>query len=307
MQGLLLLNKPTDMTSFSAVARVRRLCNTKRVGHTGTLDPMATGVLPVFIGRPTVLCGYLSAADKTYRAQIKLGLVTDTYDITGSVLRTDAVNVTKQQLQTVLQSFVGNIKQLPPMYSAIKKDGVRLYDLARRGVEVEREYRNITIHSINLLQFEGDTFEIEVHCSKGTYIRSLAYDIGQKLGTGAVLTKLCRTKTGPFLLENCVDLAALSADNIQNHILSEETAVLHFPVVSVTEKQGARFSNGGELSLDRLHGIENIEGIVRVRYQDLFLGLGKIDRENKVLTVECGVNFIRLSPQKTNENIKGEE
>ncbi|MEE1025973.1 MAG: tRNA pseudouridine(55) synthase TruB [Acutalibacteraceae bacterium] len=289
MQGLLLINKPESITSFGVCAKVKWLLNQKRVGHTGTLDPMATGVLPMLVGRSTVLCGYLLDADKEYIATVKLGITTDTLDKTGNILSEKSVKVTRQELNNVLQDFLGKQLQTPPMYSALKKDGVRLYDLARRGTEVEREQREIEIFELELLEFRGDEFKIRVLCSKGTYIRSLADDIGKKLGTGAMLTALIRTKTAGFSLDECVSLNDLTPENVASFLKDAEFAVKDYPLVSVSPKQALRFSNGGELSLERLR-FENQPqngGIYRVKSDERFLGLGEVDTKKESLKIKC--------------------
>lgn len=289
MRGLLLIDKPEGITSFGAVARIKRLAGVKRVGHTGTLDPMATGVLPVLIGRPTVLCDCLLEADKEYIAQIQLGVTTDTLDRTGTVLKTSPVSVSKERLQEVLQGFLGKSMQLPPMYSALKKDGVRLYELARNRQEVERRPREIEIKELELLHFANSLFSVRVACSKGTYIRSLAADIGERLATGAVLTGLRRTKTAGFSVGDCIPLEQITADNISSLLLNEERAVLGYPAVTVSAKQAARFSNGGDLALERLHLPEAGKdgSIFRVKCNGLFYGLGAIDLPSGSLRVKC--------------------
>lgn len=293
MQGLLLINKPAGMTSFAAVARVRRLINEKRVGHTGTLDPMATGVLPVLIGRATALSGYLLEADKRYTATVKLGLTTDTEDITGTVLSKNPVCVDEMALREALTAFCGEQQQVPPMYSALKKDGVPLYKLARKGETVERKARTIVIHSIDLLFFhqKDGIFCVDVCCSKGTYIRSLCRDIGAYLGCGAVLTDLCRTQTGNFCLQDCLSLESADASQLQAALHSEERAVAHLPAVSVTRPQGIRFSNGGALSLERLNLTHPVDtAVYRVYADQTFLGLGEINRQKEELSVRCVMN-----------------
>ena len=289
MQGLLLINKPEGLTSFGVVAKIKWLLHTKRVGHTGTLDPMATGVLPVFVGRDTVLCGHLLDANKEYIAGVRLGVTTDTLDKTGTVLSECEVNVSKEQVLEVLNGFLGKQLQVPPMYSALKKDGVRLYDLAREGKEVEREAREIEIFEIELLSFNNDEFKIRVLCSKGTYIRSLADDIGKKLGTGAMLTELIRTKTAGFSLNECVDLDSLTPENTASFLQSSEKAVLNYPLVNVSSKQAARFSNGGFLDLERMKfsAEPTDKQLYRVKCEDKFLGLGEADTEKSVLKVKC--------------------
>lgn len=290
MSGLLLLNKPQGITSFGAVARIKRLANEKRVGHTGTLDPMATGVLPILIGRATALSQYLIDANKSYSAKIKLGTVTDTYDITGNVISVSNVKVGLADIQSVLKKFEGRQKQIPPMYSAIKQNGVRMYELARRGETAEIPARDIEVFSLDLkstLNGENE-FDIETTVSKGTYIRSLGRDIGEALGCGATLTKLCRTKTAGFSLEQCIDLDSLDTDNIFNYILPADTAVEYMPQISVTEKQAVRFSNGGQLSLGRLNQNDFLNGeLYRVYCGDKFLGLGQADIQKECLNIAC--------------------
>ncbi|MDO3376680.1 tRNA pseudouridine(55) synthase TruB [Geoalkalibacter halelectricus] len=213
MDGLLLIDKPRGITSHDVVARVRRILRTRRVGHTGTLDPMATGVLPVAVGRATRLVEFLMADSKTYRATLKLGEITDTQDADGQIVeRRQVSDITQERVVAACRAFLGDIAQTPPMYSALKKDGVPLYRLARQGIEVERAARRVRIERIDLLSWELPFLEIEVDCSKGTYIRTLAHDLGAFLGPGAHLVQLCRTRSGAFSLEECLDLENLSAD-----------------------------------------------------------------------------------------------
>lgn len=292
MQGLLLVNKPEGITSFKAVAVVRRKANTKKVGHTGTLDPLATGVLPILIGRATSLCPYLLNADKGYIATVKAGITTDTLDITGEVLSQSEPCFTRDELLEVLKAFTGEQLQYPPVYSAIKKDGVPLYKLARKGVEVEVEPRKITVYSIELIDFcEKDyTFKIKVSCSKGTYVRSLCRDIGAALSCGAVMTALTRTKTADFSLEQCVDLDEISEENIEGHLISEESAVSHLEEIFVSEKQAIRFSNGGKLSFDRLNREIAPDTHYRIKYKDTFIGIGYADKEEREIRIKCLIN-----------------
>ncbi len=291
MQGLLLLNKPKGITSFSAVSKIKWLAQEKRVGHTGTLDPLATGVLPIFLGRATALSGILLDADKGYIASVKLGITTDTCDITGEVLSEREINVTVEMLKAALNKFRGKISQIPPIYSALKKDGVRLYQLAREGKSVEIEPREVEIKTLNLLEFSGDTFKIEVECSKGTYIRSLCRDIGEELGCGATMTELVRTTTSGFSLQQTISLDELTRENIENYIFSEETALSYLKEVMVTEKQAIRFSNGGQLSYERLKNANFKDGeLLRVKFGDKFLGVGYADNENAQITIKCVIN-----------------
>ncbi len=291
MQGLILVNKPKGITSFKAVAVIKSLAHDKRVGHTGTLDPIATGVLPIFIGRATTLSGLLLDADKTYTASVKLGVTTDTLDITGKVLSTAISNVSLEALKETLDSFLGEGMQIPPMYSAIKKDGVRLYELARKGEEVDIEPRKITIHEIEILSFSGDEFSFKVTCSKGTYIRSLIRDIGEKLGCGATMTDLIRNATSGFDLSECISLDELTEDNIKDYILPEEKAVLYLREVKVTEKQAIRFSNGGKLGYERLKTADFSDNeLLRIKYGDSLIGLGIADNEKQEIAIKCIIN-----------------
>lgn len=291
MQGLILLNKPKGITSFSAVNKLKWLGQEKRVGHTGTLDPLATGLLPVFFGRATALAGIMLDADKSYIAEVKLGITTDTCDITGSVLAEKSVSVTREQLLETLEKFKGKIMQTPPIYSALKKDGVRLYELARQGKTVDIEAREISINSLELLAFEGDTFKISVDCSKGTYIRSLCRDIGEALGCGATMTELIRTATGGFDIKDAVSLDDLTRENITDFILPEETALAYLTEVKVTEKQAVRFSNGGQLSYERLKNADFADGqLLRVKFGDKFLGVGYADNANAQIAIKCVIN-----------------
>lgn len=288
MNGLVLLDKPEGFTSFKAAANLRRIYSTKRVGHTGTLDPLATGVLPILIGRATRLCSLVLEADKRYTATVRLGITTDTLDITGTVLTTKAVSVTDEALKNALNHFLGTYDQLPPMFSAIKKDGVRLYDLARKGVEVERNSRAVTIKEINLLSRDGDEFTIDVLCSKGTYIRSLADDIGTYLGCGATMTRLRRTATAGFNISDCITLEKLEK-NPDAYLLSPEKAVEYLPKIELTKAQKTRFLNGAFISLDRVNfsGDTTELDLVRVKFEDEFLGLAEFRKDENAFKPKC--------------------
>ena len=293
MQGLLLINKPQNITSFGAVARIKRLSGEKRVGHTGTLDPLATGVLPIFIGRATALSSYLLEADKSYTAEIKLGVSTDTCDITGEILSEKDCKIDSETLISVLNKFKGVSWQTPPMFSALKKDGVRLYELARRGETVEIPKREITVYNLDLISEinEENIFKIDVRVSKGTYIRSLARDIGEALGCGATLVNLCRTQTGGFNIKDCVSLDDLSEENIQSFVQSEEKALRHIPELYVSERQAVRFSNGGQLGFERFKGIVFEEDcLYRVKFKDNFIGIGVADFSKNQIAVKCVIN-----------------
>lgn len=288
MQGMILLDKPEEMTSFSAVSAVKRIFGEKRVGHTGTLDPMATGVLPILLGRATRLCELMITADKRYTAEVLLGVETDTLDITGNVINETDCDISVEEFQSVCSRFVGEYEQVPPMFSALKKDGVRLYDLARQGVEIEREARLVNIKKLDIIEKSGENkFIIDVICSKGTYIRSLANDLGKALGVGATLTMLRRTETAGYTADMCVTLDELK-ENPQKYLREADSVVAYCPAVNVTDNQTRRFLNGGELFLERINfDTEVSDGdLIRVySYDNKFLGLGLVDGE--LLKIKC--------------------
>lgn len=291
MQGFLLLNKPQGITSFGAVARIKRLAGERRVGHTGTLDPMATGVLPILLGSATALSSCLLDADKSYTAVIRLGIVTDTCDITGNVIEKNQVQTDDAEIENILGRFVGDSEQTPPMYSALKHNGERLYELARRGETVEIPKRKITVYKLEKTSPLNENFEfgISVRVSKGTYIRSLCRDIGAALGCGATLTALCRTQTGGFDIADCVSLDDLNEENIKEYIADSETAVKYLPQLTVTEKQAIRFTNGGQLAFERLKlgSMPESGQLYRIKCQGRFLGLGFADTENSQIAIKC--------------------
>lgn len=289
MTGIICLDKPRDMTSFMAVKRTSRLLGVKKAGHTGTLDPMATGVLVIMLGHSTRFIELLPEHKKSYTARVRLGITTDTLDITGTVLSENSVSVTKEQLLCASEGFKGEILQTPPMYSALKKDGERLYDLARKGIEIERESRKITIEKLEIYDFDGTEFSMDVTCSAGTYIRSLCDDIGRTLGCGAVMTDLRRTGANGFSIENAVTLEELeklvSENKADTVITSVEKALVSYPEITVSNPQANRFHNGGALDYARLHGDYPV-GIYRVYSPDRkLLGLGEIKEEKGDLTV----------------------
>jgi len=245
MDGIVIVDKPKDWTSQDVVSKLRGVFQTRRIGHGGTLDPMATGVLPVFVGRATRGVEFFEHAEKTYEAVLRLGLHTDTEDITGTVLEEKEVNITEAQFLSALEAFRGEIQQIPPMYSAIKVNGQKLCDLARRGREVERQPRTITIHRLECLEFTGQTARLLVHCSKGTYIRTLCKDIGQALGCGGCMESLRRVTAGEYTIENAVPLQTLieSSDPGQ-YLLPVDSMFMEHPKVTLTEKQEKCCRNG---------------------------------------------------------------
>ncbi len=288
MNGMVLINKPKDFTSFDVVAVMRKVLGTKKIGHTGTLDPMATGVLPLMVGKATRLCDRLPDENKAYKATVQLGITTDTLDITGTVLTQRESQVTREQLENLLPSFTGNQMQVPPMYSAISVNGVRLYDLARQGKTVERQARPIFIEHITLLGFceEKQTFEIDVACSKGTYIRSLIDDMGKALVVGATLTDLCRTKACGFSLEECISLEKAKELPPQQLLQPVDKALQGYKSVTVTAAQATRFQNGGALDVERLPLSNNTTGMFRVYHpNNTLLGLGQV--QDGQLKIQC--------------------
>lgn len=296
VNGLLLIDKPKDFTSFDVCAVMRGMLRIKKIGHSGTLDPMATGVLPILVGSATRALDLIPSHDKTYVAEFKLGLRTDTLDITGEVLSECEAEVDEDLLRQTINSFEGDIMQVPPMYSAVSVNGKKLYDLARQGIEVDREARPVTIYSISLDEYDraSSTGIITVSCSKGTYIRTLIDDIGMKLGCGAVLTSLRRTMASGITIDRCITLQQAQSykdsGELENRILPIDSIFECYPALYISDNQTVRFKNGAALALDRLHppiidGVRQSEKLSAERYKDKslyrvysrdksFLGLG---------------------------------
>ena len=224
MNGILNIYKPTGMTSFDVVRTIRKISNVKKVGHAGTLDPEASGVLPVCIGKGTKAIDYIMGDFKIYETELKLGIVTDTYDREGKILRESEITASEDEIIQVINSFVGEIKQVPPMYSALKVNGKKLYELARAGIEIEREARSIVIYDIDIMDIKIPYVKFRVKCSKGTYIRSLCYDIGELLKCGGMMWNLQRTATGQFHIEDAINIEDLNKENIDQHIMPIEKA-----------------------------------------------------------------------------------
>ena len=251
MNGIVIVDKPQDWTSQDVVSKLRGVFKTRRIGHGGTLDPMATGVLPVFVGRATRAVEFFEHAEKTYIATLRLGLTTDTEDISGRVLEEKAVSVTEEELETVLSRFRGEIDQVPPMYSAIKVNGQKLYELARKGREVERQSRKVTIFRLECEEFDGSEAKLFVHCSKGTYIRTLCKDIGEALGCGGCMAALRRVSAGAYTAENAVSLETLVAEeNPEKYLLTVDSIFDDYPQAVLTENQEKRCRNGNSFSLN---------------------------------------------------------
>ena len=290
IDGILLLNKPKGGSSNHALQRVKRLYFAQKAGHTGNLDPMATGVLPICLGEATKFSQYLLDADKGYRATIKLGELTDTGDAEGKVIaESDASTVEEKDFLRAMEKFRGEIEQIPPMYSALKVNGRPLYKLAREGIEIERKARKVTIFEFDLLAFRGGRLpevDVFVHCSKGTYIRTLAMDVADSLGVGGHLIALHRTKAGQFDEADCLGFDALEAlkpsesfSGLDNQLIPAEQAVNHLPLVEVDETSGYYVRLGQAVFVPNAP----IDGLVRIRQEDgTFLGVGEILDDGRV-------------------------
>ena len=273
MNGIVIVDKPQGWTSQDVTARLRRVFNTRRIGHGGTLDPMATGVLPVFVGRATRGVEFFEHAEKTYETVLRLGITTDTEDISGTVLTQQDAFVTGEQLEQVLQRFRGDILQVPPRYSALKVGGQKLYDLARKGKEVERQPRPITIHELTLLGMEAEGIRLRVRCSKGTYIRTLCKDIGEALGCGGCMAALRRVTAGEYTIEESVPLQQLlETEEPEKYLRQVDTMFRNHAAVTLTEKQEKRCRNGNSFSINLPDGTYRAYG-----KDGEFLMLAKVD------------------------------
>ena len=251
MNGIVIVDKPQEWTSQDVTARLRRVFNTRRIGHGGTLDPMATGVLPVFVGRATRGVEFFEHAEKAYEAVLRLGMTTDTEDVFGNVLETREVQVSERDFLGILDLFRGKIQQVPPMYSALKVNGQKLCDLARKGKEVERQPREIEIFELTCLEFTGQTARLRVRCSKGTYIRTLCKDIGEALGCGGCMEALRRVQAGEYTIMEAVPLQELlETQEPEKYLRGVDTMFRGHPAVKLTANQEKRCRNGNSFSLD---------------------------------------------------------
>ena len=279
MEGIIVVNKPKGITSFDVIRKLKKILKTKKIGHTGTLDPLATGIMLVCVGKATKLASDLEAKDKIYIADFDIGYATDTYDIEGKKIAENIIEVSKENLEQSIKKFIGNIKQVPPMYSAIKIDGNKLYHLARKGIEVERPERNVTIEYINLLDFKDNKVKIETKVSKGCYIRSLIYDIGQDLGTYATMTALQRKQVGDYSLENSYSLEQIEKMVLNNDFKFLKTIeeIFSYDKYSLqTEKELTLYKNGNTVKIK-----ENLENKrYRIYFQNEFVGLANIENNN---------------------------
>ena len=279
MEGIIVVNKPKGITSFDVIRKLKKILKTKKIGHTGTLDPLATGVMLMCVGKATKLASDLEAKDKVYIADFDIGYATDTYDIEGKKIAENTIEISKENLEQSIKKFIGNIKQIPPMYSAIKIDGNKLYHLARKGIEVERPERNVTIEYINLLDFKDNKVKIETKVSKGCYIRSLIYDIGQDLGTYATMTALQRKQVGDYSLENSYSLEQIEKmifNNDFNFLKTIEEIFSYDKYSLQTEKELTLYKNGNTVKIK-----ENLENKrYRIYFQNEFVGLANIENNN---------------------------
>ena len=279
MEGIIVVNKPKGITSFDVIRKLKKILKNKKIGHTGTLDPLATGVMLVCVGKATKLASDLEAKDKIYIADFDIGYATDTYDIEGKKIAENIIEVSKENLKQSIKKFIGNIKQVPPMYSAIKIDGNKLYHLARKGIEVERPKRDVTIEYINLLDFKDNKVKIETKVSKGCYIRSLIYDIGQDLGTYATMTALQRKQVGDYSLENSYSLEQIEKMVLNNDFKFLKTIeeIFSYDKYSLqTEKELTLYKNGNTVKIK-----ENLENKrYRIYFQNEFVGLANIENNN---------------------------
>ena len=273
MDGIVIVDKPQGWTSQDVTARLRRVFGTRRIGHGGTLDPMATGVLPVFVGRATRAVEFFEHAEKIYETVLRLGITTDTEDMTGTVLTEENVSFTEEQLQETLAAFRGEILQVPPMYSALKVNGQKLCDLARKGKNVERQPRPITIHELTLVERGENTLRLRVRCSKGTYIRTLCKDIGEKLGCGGCMESLRRVAAGEYTIDEAVPLQTLlDTEEPEKYLRDVDTMFRNYPAVTLTANQETRCRNGNAFS------VSLAPGTYRAYSQDgEFLMLAKVD------------------------------
>ena len=277
MDGLILINKQKGFTSHDVVNVIRKKLNTKKVGHTGTLDPNATGVLPILVGKATKISKYLMEHDKTYIATIKLGEKTDTGDSEGQVIEEKSIpaDLKKEDINNALQNFFGKQKQVPPMYSAIKVNGKKLYEYAREGKEVKLEARDIEIYKIELLEYQNNKIKFEVECSKGTYIRTLCEDIAKKLGTVGYMEELQRTKVNNFRIEDSILLDDITLENAEKNMIKIEEVFKEKETIELDNKKLELFLNGVKLT----YNLPN--SIYRIYNNEQFIGIGVI--ENKLL------------------------
>lgn len=281
--GIIVINKPQDWTSHDCVAVMRRATGIKRIGHTGTLDPMATGVLPICIGTATRIMEYMDLDWKTYRATLKLGIETDTEDIWGEVISEKSTEgISKEQIVQVVNSFIGEIEQIPPKYSALKVNGKKLYEYARAGQEVKIKSRKITVKEIIINDISGDNVDLTITCSKGTYIRTICSDIGKKIGCGATMSSLVRTASGIFKLKDAIeieDIKKMSKEEILDRLIDTDVPLVHFGKINLDAKKAKDFVNGKKIRRKEIDivGESNHQNMYNIYYSNEFLGVAKIE------------------------------
>lgn len=284
VSGIVLLDKPPGVTSNGALQQVKHLFRAQKAGHTGSLDPIATGLLPICLGEATKISQFLLNANKTYLATLKLGVKTNSGDTEGEIIQTRPVEISSQdQIESVLSHYMGDIQQIPPMHSAIKKNGVPLYKLAHKGIEIEREPRSVTIFELQLVSFEGEELQIRVHCSKGTYIRTLADDIGEDLGCGAHINQLRREHVGPFhdgmhTMDELANLAEQGFDALDHVLLPVDQGLNQWPEINLTGDAGFYIQQGQPVFVPKV----SERGFVRLYLNEQFLGVGEILDDGRV-------------------------
>lgn len=292
MNGILVVNKPENMTSHDVVYQIRKWVNREKTGHGGTLDPMATGVLPITIGRATKIVPYMDYGEKRYTCKLTLGIETDTQDIWGSVLKTSDKDVSQEAIIKAVHAFRGEIQQVPPMYSAIKIKGKKLYEYAREGKAVEVPSRKVTIYQLEILDIQDKEVTLDVTCSKGTYIRTLCHDIGLSLGTYGTLSQLCRTAVGKFELKDAIDLEQLNETNVASFLLPTDDAIDFLPSIEIKqEATWLKLRNGGQLHFhdpdlvvpESLVENEDENQLCRLYYNRIFVAVADINKKNKTI------------------------
>ncbi len=287
VDGIINLYKPSGITSHDAVAAIRRKFKGTKVGHTGTLDPMAVGVLPICLGKATRITEYLLMGDKKYRCEMTLGLDTDTQDIWGNITKETKIEVNESQIIKVIESFIGTILQKPPIYSAVKVKGKRLYEYARKGVEVERESRNIEIYDITLLSIQENKVMMDVACSKGTYIRTLCHDIGLQLGCGAVMSSLERTASGPFVVKDTITLEEIDVLSKDDYLLPIDYPLEFMGKAVLSSEESFLKANNGCLLNENDFIIEKEENeLYRIYYNEDFIAIGNLNPTDRTIKMK---------------------
>ncbi len=273
MDGVILVDKEKGISSFDVIRKLKKILNIKSIGHAGTLDPLATGILIIMIGKATALSNYLMGKDKVYICDILLGVKTNTYDVDGDVISTHEPKVNMRDIERSIEKLISMDTQKPPIYSAIKVNGRKAYEFARKNVEVDLKKRNIKIYSIDILGFLDNTLKLKVHSSKGTYIRSIANDLGDMLGCGACISDLRRVQSGNFFIEDCVKVNCLKAENIEDHLILPEKILNEYDVIKLSNEYNKRLSNGVPIFLDFN------DGHYRIYLDDVFWGFGEVNNK----------------------------